>query len=332
MKKASKIIIMLSLIIIIVFITNIVNASTKTIILKELDKYLIYNEDVIDKEFTFALSKENKKEGLIFFPSAKDSNEQTAKNVAYVDKTNEKYLDENTQAFLFIRDKEGNYIIDGEKIDLKDAIDSQLIETTTKRIKVDTTKNDISKTIINDVMTEVTKGKVVITDSENAKYTYILVKVSTEGEDNYSKLMDLAEKISDKEKMEKLNFMEKLNIMNTFYSLYLQLEPKVDDSEWLEVKNLEILQPEDSKNGEKYIAFIKSVDEENIVIDAQFLTCYDKYTPLYEKEKITVTETSRLPVTYDSTISLFVILTLIIVAIVIVILIRTKVKKNEENK
>ena len=332
MKKSIKILIMLSIITLILLIANIVNASSKSIILKESGKYLIYNNEAIAEEFTFALSKESNKEGLIFFPSGKDSNESDAKNVAYVDETTQSYIDENSEAFLFVRDKEGNYIIDGEKINIKNAIDTQLVETITKRIKVDTTKSNTTQTMIDDVLTEVTKGKVVITDSEEAEYSNILVKLPTTGENDYSKLMDLAEKIANKEELAKLDFMQKLELMNSFYSLYVELEPEANDSAWIDVENFEILQPEDSKNGEQYIAFIKSVNGEKTIIDAQFLTCYEEYKPLYEKETITIIETSKLPVTYDSTITLFIILAVIVVAIIILIFVRRKVSKKEENK
>lgn len=332
MKKSIKIIIILSILVALILMPNIISANTESIILKKSDEYLIYNENAMNEEFTFAFGKENDKTNLIFFPSAKDSNESEAKNVAYVDNTTKAYLDENSEAFLFIRDKEGNYIVDAEKISIKNAIDKEIVETTTNRIKVDTTRSNTTTDIIDGVETEVTKGKVVITDDVKAKYSYILVKLPTTGENDYSKLMDLAEKISNKEQLAKLNFMQKLELMDNFYSLYVTLQPKAIDSAWLEVQNLEILQPEDSKNGEKYIVFIKSVNEDETVIDAQFLTCYDEYNPLYEKETVTIKETSKLPVTYDSTITLIVIFAIIIVAIVVVVIIRKKVSKKEENK
>ena len=61
------------------------------------------------------------------------------------------------------------------------------------------------------------------------------------------------------------------------------------------------------------------------------MTCYDKYNPIYEKETVTIKETSKLPVTYDS-IALIVIFTIVIVAIVIVLVVRKKASKKEENK
>lgn len=331
MKKSIKITLMLILLIAIMVMPTFISANTESKILKKSDKYLIYNENAMNEEFTFAFGTENQnKESLIFFPSAKDSNEEGAKNVAYIDDTTKGYLNENSEAFLFVRNKEGKYIIEAEKINLKDAIDNEVVEGTTKRIKVDTSKTETTTKTIDGVKNEVTKGKVVITDDAKAKYSYILVKLPTTGENDYSKLMNLAEKISKKEEVEKLDLMQKLELMESFYTLYTAKEPKANDNSWLPVENLEIMQPEDSKNGEQYIVFIKSENGEKVTIDAQFLTSYDKYSPLYEKETITIKETSKLPVTFDSTITLIVIFAIIIVAIVIVLVIRKKASKKQD--
>lgn len=333
MKKSIKITLMLILLIAGMVIPTLISASTESKILKKSDKYLIYNENAMNEEFTFAFGTENQnKESLIFFPSAKDSNEEGAKNVAYIDDTTKGYLNENSEAFLFVRNKEGKYIIEAEKINLKNSIDNEVVEGTTKRIKVDTSKTETTTKTIDGVKNEVTKGKVVITDDAKAKYSYILVKLPTTGENDYSKLMNLAEKISNKEEIEKLDLMQKLELMESFYTLYTEKEPKANDNSWLPVENLEIMQPEDSKNGEQYIVFIKSVNGEETKIDAQFLTSYDQYSPLYEKETVTIKETSKLPVTFDSTTTLIIIFAIIIVAIIIVLVIRKKASKKEENK
>ncbi len=334
MKKSIKItLIMLALLIITLIASNIVLANTKSIILKKADKYLIYNENAMNEEFTFALGTENQaKDSLIFYPSAKDSNEEGAKNVAYIDDTTSSYLNENSEAFLFIRNKAGEYIVESEKISLKNAVDKEKVESITKLIKVDLTQNEVKTETINNVVTEVTKGKVVITDSNENKYSYILIKLPTDTENDYTKLMNLAEKISNKTEIEKLSFMEKLELMSEFNTLYTKLAPKTEDNAWLEVQNSEILQPQDSKSGEKYIVFIKSVKDDETIIDAQFMTCYDEYSPLYEKETITIKETSKLPVTYDTTITLIIVLVVIVVAIIVLLIIRKKVSKKDANK
>ena len=331
MKRTIKASLVVVIMLVILAISGKTLASEKTTILKETGKYLIYNKDAMDEEFTFALSKENNKENLIFFPSAADTKEENSKNIAYVDDTTMKYLDENLEAYLYIRDKEGNYIVDAEKVNLKNAIDKDLVETTTKRIEVDTTKTNKTTNIIDGVKTEVTKGKVVITASSKAEYSYMLVKLPTESENDYSKLMKLAEQLENKEEINNLSFIEKLELMDNFYSLYSKLQPAENDSSWVKVENSEILEPEDSKNGEQYIVFIKSVNGNEVITDAQFLTCYDEYKPIYEKEINTIRETSKLPVTYDS-IALIVIFTIVIVAIVVTLIIRKKLSTKKENK
>ena len=141
--------------------------------------------------------------------------------------------------------------------------------------------------------------------------------------------MKLTTKISNKEELEKLDIIQRLELMEQFLNLYNAKEPKANDSSWLPVENLEILQPQDSKNGEKYIAFIKSINGDEIIIDAQFLTCDQNYTPIYEKETITIKETSKLPVTFDSLTTIIIVFAMIIVAIVILLVVRKKASKKE---
>ena len=309
----------------IILLPNMVSAQTQnSIIVKQTNNYVIYNEGIMKEEFTFAFGTSKEEENLIFFPSAKDEKGEEARNVAYINETGD--------TFFFVKNKSGEYIIEGQKIDIKQALDKKYVEETTKRIKVDTTKNSVEEKEIDGVKTEITKGKLEITDDTKAKYSYILIKLPTTGENDYTKLMELANKISNKEEVEKLELIEKLKLMESFYTLYKEKEPKANDSSWLAVENMEIMQPENSKNGEKYIVYIKSENGEETKIDAQFLTSYEKYTPIYEKETVTIKETSKLPVTFDSTITLIVVFAIIIVAIVIVLIIRKKANKKEENK
>lgn len=332
-RSTIKLITISILLLAIILLPNIVSAQTEnSIIVKQSNDYIIYNEGIMKEEFTFAFGNSKEKENLIFFPSAKDTNGEDARNVAYIDEETKAYINETGDTFFFVKNKEGEYVIEAEKINLKEALDKQYVEETTKRIKVDTTKTETQTQTIEGVKTETTKGKVVITDDAKAKYSYIIIKLPTTGENDYTKLMNLAQKISNKEEVEKLDLMEKLKLMESFYALYTEKEPKANDSSWLPVENLEIMQPEDSKNGEQYIVYIKSENGEKVAIDAQFLTSYDEYNELYEKETITIKETSKLPVTFDSTITLIVIFAIIVVAIVIVLIVRKKASEKEENK
>ena len=337
MKKSIKIIIMLILLIAIMVIPTFISANTESKILKKSDKYLIYNENAMNEEFTFAFGEKENQEDLIYFPSAKDSSEEGAKNVAYIDETNKSYLNENSEAFLFIRDKEGKYIIKAEKINLKNAIDNEVVETTTKRIKVDTSKTNTTTQTINGVKNEVTTGKIVITDTNSEKYYYMIQVLNQEKQNDYTELMKLAKQINEiaNKEVEEPNKMEKLEIMEKFYTIYKKLEPKANDTAWLAVENKEIMQPkfdtaedEAKYNNQQYIVFIKN--EDGSIIDAQFMTCEAKYTQIKEKETITIKETSKLPVTFDNLTTIIIIFAVIIVAIIIVLVIRKKANRKQD--
>lgn len=334
MKKSLKLKIGILVAMLAIIMSSTILAASNNIILKEdivngentTTQYLIYIPEKLGEKFEFALGSEDNGQ-LIYVVSAEDS---VGNNVAYVDETNKNQLNQGGDTYIFVRKDYTETAENMGKIDLNTAFYKDFVESTTKRISVDTTKSNTTIEMIDGVKTEVTKGKVVITDSEDAKYSYILVKLPTDSENDYTELMNLAEKIANLTEEDEL--MDKLEIMNKFNNLYKTLEPAIGDSQWIEVENMEILQPEDSKNGEKYIVFIKSENGNEIITDAQFMTCYDEYNPLYEKEMVTIKETSKLPVTVDNMIPFVIALVVIIVAIILVLVIKKKANKKEENK
>ena len=127
--------------------------------------------------------------------------------------------------------------------------------------------------------------------------------------------MDLAERIS------KINsetdIYTKLGVYNKFNTLYNKLSSELPDT-WTDVEDLEILQPEDTENGDKYVLWIN----DGTVTDAQFLTSK------YVEEKITEKITTKLPVTYDNN-TLLVVLAILVLAIVVVSF-RIKSLKKED--
>lgn len=72
------------------------------------------------------------------------------------------------------------------------------------------------------------------------------------------------------------------------------------NSEWTAVENSEILQPENTVEGDKYIVYIKETKGNDETVDAKFLTCVYKEDAGVDKEEKTITETVKLPVTFDS--------------------------------
>lgn len=311
-------------------IPTLSKATTENLLIlkKASNEYLIYCEDVMDKEFEFAFSTDEKelKEDLILYSSAKDSNTAVQNNIAYIDAKiySQYFADDTLSTYLWIKVGE-DYVVDGEKIDLDNAIDEEMIDlvnTSTKRILVDTEGKDVTTETIDGVVTTVTKGKIDIKDEETSKYYYQIIGLPMN--EDYIKLFDLADEISTLD--ENTNIYSKLELSKEFYNLYTKLVPDVSEKEWVEVEEMQILQPQDSKNGEKYIVWIK---KDNKVTDVQFLTSYEDYEQEIVKEQVVIKETSKLPVTYDS-ITLIVIFALIVVAIVILIVLRRKSNKKEE--
>ena len=141
-------------------------------------------------------------------------------------------------------------------------------------------------------------------------------------------MYNLAEKMA---KGDETDTYERLSLEKKFYELYEKLTPaKID---WTEVENSEILQPDTARTGEKYIAYIKEVNGEKEIVDAKILVSkYDYEEKRINEEDKVVTETVKLPVTFDSGAILFTILGVIIIALIIVAIIRKKSEKKDENK
>ena len=121
---------------------------------------------------------------------------------------------------------------------------------------------------------------------------------------------------------------EQFETQQEFYNLYQELQPKINDSKWEEVKNGEIREPEDTITGDKYIIWLKADSNEEITQDAKFLLCYQEEEE--EKIKYTPVETVKLPKTYDS-IALIVGFGVIIVLIVVVLILRKKTNKTKHS-
>ena len=303
-------------------------ATNEKIILKKAnDEFLIYYKEICNEEFEFAFSLDPKEEedNLIFTKSAKDQLTDTALNVAYVDEylfTN--YFNSDKPTYIWVRNNKGKMLVSADLLNLDEAILEETVEfvnTTTKRIKTHTETTEPKTEIVDGVETTVTTGKLVLDNKEN-KYSYELIKVANNAE--AEKLFNLVEKL---QKNEKLGTYENLTFASEFYDLYNKLMPKTAD--WTKVDDSEILQPENTLEGEKYIVYLK---DEQGVVDVQFLTSVYKVEEGVKEETETITETVKLPVTFDSGSILFIILAVIVLALVIVTIVRVKANKKDEKK
>lgn len=303
-------------------------ATNEKIILKKAnDEFLIYYKEICNEEFEFAFSLDPKEEedNLIFTKSAKDQLTDTALNVAYVDEyLFANYFNSDKPTYIWVRNNEGKMLVSADLLNLDEAILEETVEfvnTTTKRIKTHTETTEPKTEIVDGVETTVTTGKLVL-DNKETKYSYELIKVANNAE--AEELFNLVEKL---QKNEKLGTYENLTFASEFYDLYNKLMPKTAD--WTKVDDSEILQPENTLEGEKYIVYLK---DEQGVVDVQFLTSVYKVEEGVKEETETITETVKLPVTFDSGSILFIILAVIVLALVIVTIVRVKANKKDEKK
>lgn len=135
--------------------------------------------------------------------------------------------------------------------------------------------------------------------------------------------MDLATRISKFNSA--TSIYTKIEVYNEFLNYFYTLTPDIEDN-WVNVQENEILQPEDSKDGEQYILWIReSENEQTQNIDVQFLTSHKEYS----EERIKETITTKLPVTYDNNILLIVFGALIVAIIIVYIRIKTLNRKEK---
>ncbi len=289
-----------------------VNAANENIqLIKQSDTdYLIYINGHLQETFEFAFSDDSTadKETLTYLSAATDSKNK-GNYIAYINQYT------TQKQYMWARDTEGTYFVEGVELDLSSAILAEQlsdIQNVTKKIAVDTTQVKEEEKEVNGNTVTVTTGKVVFINEGNYEYQIIKLPNTTE----YNELMDLAERIA------KINtetdMYTKLELYTKFNTLYSKLSSELSEENWIDVQNQEILQPEDTKNGDKYVLWIR----EGNVIDAQFLTSK------YVEEKVTEKIEVMLPLTYDNN-TLLIVLVILIVATVIVS-IRIKSLKKED--
>ena len=266
MKKATIIklctMIVFSILMSVFVVSTYASSTNDVIVLKKSEKrYLIYYKELCNSVFQFAISDkiDTDVEELTFINSAKDSTNEGALYVAFIDETN--YSDGDM--YIWVKDDSDNLVIEGEKIDLTNPLDDDIIEfinTTTivnketDRIKVDTTQTQTTNTEVDGVDTTITTGKMIIDGNTNSKYSYVLYSANDKTS-NAGKIYELSDKINNFSG----NSYEKLELAREFYNLYILQMPK--DSEWKNIENNTILQPEDTVAGDKFIVYIKAIKD-----------------------------------------------------------------------
>lgn len=340
-KSQAKLIISFAILLIVVMLMQTVvlaestnqNFNTTIVVEKEnagKSEFIIYHKDMYKNDFAFAFSKSEDEEPINteYKTSVKDQNGEEALNVAYIDENimaKDIFEDNNKSiTYLWLKNIENDeLVVKGEKINLSLALNDEKIKTVndaTNLIGIDETQTE-TKTVIEDgVEKTITTGKFVIKEN-NGEYSYQLLSATDENT-NAGKLYNVVELMRKYDG----DTFGKLDLTKEFYDLYSNLKP-VSDSEWTEVKNNEILQPDGAVDGDKYILWLKKVSDEGTTIDVKLLNCVRVEDNGMAQEEREVTEVVKSPVTYDS-IALFVALGIIIVAIVIVLILKKNSKKE----
>ena len=284
--------------------------------------YLIYVKDNLDKDFNFAFSNnKNEDKALLKFKKAETDSTEEANRIAFVNSTTINLFKNPT--YMWVKDNNENYIIDGIQIDLKESIDAKKlsdISNITKVIPADTKQTNTTETEVNGKKITTTVGKVVLQKTKGS-YEYIIVKLPYM--DEYEKLMKLATRIS--EFNNETDLYTKISIYKDFNKLVEELRPN-SDSNWIKVENNEIEQPKDAEDGTQYVLWINENNGNESKQDVQFLTSTKKVS----EEKITEKITTKLPVTYDNNLLLVVLVILVILAIVAGTRIKTLNKRKKQ--
>jgi len=308
MKKTKIIITLLIAIICIISMPIKSNATNEELVIVKQteEEYIIYLKQYLNQEFEFAYSNNSQEDeaNLEFKPSALDSAEEGANNIAYVDNQTLSMFANPTYMWLKVK---GEIKISAREINLQDNITKEKLEavgTTSKIIPITLEQEQIVNEV-NEEGTKITETVGVAKISEeitDGKYQIIKRKAT----ENTEKLYALAELI------EKNEFTDKytgIKANKEYFELYNSEINNLKEENWKTVENSKIAQPIDAKTGDQYILYLKTGN----LIDVHYLTSYREYDEQIVKEQIT----TLLPHTYDNN-TILVALGIVILAIILV--------------
>lgn len=288
------------------------------IVLQKESESIVYVKGLEATEYKYAFSQNEDSSAQAFVTAAKDSN---GEYVAVID-------DNETYNYMFI-DQEGNVkTLDLTKFKSITEEEIKDVEKLTKIIGItsDETTSNVSKE--DDTTVTTTRGKIVIKDEGTYQYDMLEILDKNGSTKTINKTAkELYDQLSELQKATKMydKLLAEITIRDDFAKL-------VKDANWKDAKNKEILQPEDSQEGEKFVVLIQEVkDGKTVRTDVQFMTC-DRAdaegVEVTEKEETkTVEKKVKLPVTGEN-LALYITLAVVLLAIIIVA-IRMKVASKE---
>lgn len=269
---------------------------------------IIYVEGLETTDFKFAFSDDKNDANPSYQSSMTDSD---GKNVAFLSNS-------QTYKYMFIAEQNKTSVVEFNTLKSITEKEIEEINTLTERIKVETGSSisNSSKKEDGTVVTT-TRGKIKIVDEGNYNYSLIEIvdKNGTVTTPN-QKAVELYEQLTTiknaKTTYEKL--ISAIKIRDDFNLL-------IQNADWKEVKNAEIIQPEDSEQNEKFIVLIEKTVGREKIYDVQFMTCERQDAEGIENTNTVQTKTvekkTMLPITGENVI-LYIALGLILIAIIVV--------------
>ena len=240
---------------------------------------------------------------------------------------------ENLAEYLYIRREDGTVTtiqLNTANIFTQEKMNE--VENTTKRISTEEVENLSSRQeVIDGITYTYTVGGLKITDDQNATYSYVMVKLPDNN--GYSELQNLADELNSNYGSKTMYL--KIEFANRFSNQYNTLINEANtENTWNAVENMQIVQPEDYTETEKYVVLLKKVAEDGTTTyDAKFMTTYNEQKEEVipaSTQKVETQETSKLPITGDSIVLFVLLAALVIIAIVVFIRMKKLNKKADK--
>lgn len=291
--------------------------NENTAIVKDGNKAMIYLQGY-NEDFQFAFSDNANEDELAFKNSALDSTKANANHIAYVENITDPLF--STPVYMWIKvDNEIKVV--AREVNVQDYILKSELENVSKVSHIIEIKLGQEKIVDtqNEEGTKITKavGTVeILTDLQNGKYQLIKRVKETE----HDRLFALAELLA---KNDFTDAYTKIVASKEFVTLARKLNSELVEGNWEDIKENKIYQPEETKEGDQYVLWLKGDNLE----DVHFLT-----SKRVEDEKFVLEEIrTKLPKTYDDN-TILIILGIVLVAIVVVAIRIVMLKKKEMKK
>lgn len=328
--NSKKFVLVFSLIIFALVIPTKIFAATKSVAIVKIENdYSIYIDGLENKDFKFSFTNQKPEDdNTIESNLVSNWEDNNGVHIACLEADSELNLNENV--YMIIE-------LDGEtsitELDLENAIDKTEmanVEALTTIISVDTMQTTTTSDNEDGVATTQTVGQVDITESseynyEDYKYKYQLIKIDGTESETAKQLSDLVDSLQTS--YSTLSTYNKILKTKEIRDLYNSLK---DEASMNDVKDYVIYQPEDSKEGDKYLVLLQQLSGKKVVReDIQFLICTEGHKQEVVKEVKEIKKATALPRTFDSIILLVVLAVIVIIAIAVIFRIK-KLSKNEK--